>query len=71
MIEVNALTLFWKTYELFLAGQIPIENLISDLSDSTNYMRGKKGGLEKRLRGKVPHLLNIDGDCCHHIHNSV
>ena len=34
-------------------------------------MRDKKGGLEKRLRDKAPHLLNIDGDCCHHVHNSM
>ena len=31
----------------------------------------KKGGLEKQLRDKAPHLLNISGDCCHHVHNSV
>ena len=30
-----------------------------------------KSGLEKQLRDKAPHLLNINGDCCHHVHNSV
>ena len=44
---------------------------MSDLSDSTNYMCGKKSGLEKRLRNKAPQLLNVDGDCCHHVHNSI
>ena len=35
-------------------------------------MGGCKTGLEKRLRdGPVPHLLDIDGDLCHHIHNIV
>ena len=34
-------------------------------------MSGKKGGLKKQLRDKAPHLLNIDSDCCHHVHNSV
>ena len=53
MIEVNALTLFQTTCKLFQDDQIPFENLVSDLSDSTNYMRGKKSGLEKRLRDKV------------------
>ena len=24
-----------------------------------------------RLRENAPHLLDIDGDCCHHIHNAV
>ena len=34
-------------------------------------MRGKKGGLETRLRDKAPHFLNINSDYCHHFHNSV
>ena len=53
MIEVNVLTLFETICKLFQDDQIPFENLVSDLSDSTNYMRGKKSGLEKRLRDKV------------------
>jgi hypothetical protein len=33
-------------------------------------MRGSKSGLETKLRqGKAPHLLDIDGDSCHHMHN--
>ena len=71
MIEVNVLTLFENTCKLFQDDQIPFENLVSDLSDSTTYMRGKKSGLEKRLRDKAPQLLNIDGDCYHHVHNSL
>ena len=71
MIEVNALTLFQTICKLLQDDQIPFENLVSDLSDSTSYMRGKKSGLEKRLRDKVPQLLNVDGDCCHHVHNSM
>ena len=43
MIEVNALTLFQTICKLF---QIPFENLVSGLSDSTNYMCGKKNGFE-------------------------
>lgn len=34
-------------------------------------MRGKISGFETRLREKVPHLLDIDGDICHHVHNVV
>ena len=71
MIEVNALTLFQTICNLFQDDQILFENLVSDLSDSTNYMRGKKSGLEKRLRDKAPQLLNVDSDCCHHVHNSI
>ena len=50
---------------------IPLDNLISNLSDSANYMRGKTAGFETLLRSSAPHLLDIDGDTCHHIHNSV
>ena len=71
LIVVNSLTLFDTICKLFLKDEIPFGNLVSDLSDSTNYMRGKKSGLEKRLRDKAPHLLDIDGDVCHHIHNTV
>ena len=64
----------WR-YLLFLlfilADGIPLKNLTSDLSDSANYMWGKKSGVEARLREKAPHLLDIDGDTCHHMHNST
>ena len=50
MIEVNGVTLLQT---IFQDDQIPFENLVSDLSDSTNFMRGKKSGLEKRLRDKA------------------
>ena len=30
-----------------------------------------KNGLEIELREKAPHLLDIDGGVCHHIHNTV
>ena len=33
-------------------------------------IRGSKTGLEKRIRdNKESHLLDINGDICHHIHN--
>ena len=50
---------------------IPLSQLICNLSDSTNYMRGKTAGFETLLRREAPHLLDIDGNICHHIHNSV
>ena len=34
-------------------------------------MRGVKSGLEARVREIAPHLIDIDGDACHHIHNIV
>ena len=39
------------------------------LMDSCNVMRGVKTGVEKTVREeKAPHLLDIDGDSCHHVH---
>lgn len=49
--------------------KIPWTNLISVLMDSCNTMRGKKNGVEKRLRDKASHLLDIDGDTCHTVNN--
>ena len=35
-------------------------------------MSGSKNGVETRIRTeKAPHLLDIDGDSCHHIHNAM
>ena len=45
-------------------------DLISNFSDSTNYMRGKIAGFESLLRKEAPHLLDIDCDTCHHVHNA-
>ena len=71
MIIVNAQSLKNKIVELFTRDEIPFSNIVSDLSDSTNYMRGKKGGLETLLREIAPQLLDIDGDLCHHVHNAI
>ena len=55
---------------MFSGDEIPWENLISDLTDSAAYMKGKKRGLEVHLREKAPHLLDIGGyvsshaQCC-------
>ena len=71
LIEVNAKSLLEGICNCFIRDDIPFQNLVSDLSDSTNYMRGKRGGLEKLLQSKALQLLDIDGDVCYHIHNTV
>ena len=71
LIEVNAKSLLERICNCFIRCDIPFQNLVSDVSDSFNSMRGKRGGLEKFLRSKAPQLLGIDGDVCHHIHNTV
>ena len=44
---------------------------MSILMDSAAVMRGSKSGLETRIRSTVaPHVLIIDGDSCHHMHNA-
>ena len=48
--------------------EIPLVNLVADLSDSASTMRGKKSGVEKRLRDVAPHMLSIGGDTCHDMH---
>lgn len=68
--RVNAQTLFDEIVKLFDQLNIPWSNLMSILMDSCNVMRGPKSGLEMRVREKAPHLLDIDGDSCHHIHNA-
>ena len=71
LIEVHAKSLLECICNCFIRDEIPFENLVSDLCDSTNHMRGKRGGLGKFLRSKAPQLLDIAGDFCHHIHNTV
>ena len=45
---------------------------MSILMDSCNVMPRSKNGLETRIRTeKAPHLLDIDGDSCHHMHNTT
>ena len=68
---VNAQNLCTFVLSAFAEDAIPLENLVSNLSDSTNYMRGKIAGFETLLRATAPHLLDIDGDVCHHAHNAT
>ncbi|GBM10091.1 hypothetical protein AVEN_230361-1 [Araneus ventricosus] len=49
--------------------------LLLNLDEFTSYnnivMRGTKNDVETRItKEKAPHLLDIDGDSCHHIHNA-
>ncbi len=47
-----------------------MEYLVSVLMDSFAVMKGSKNGLEQKLKVKAPHLADVDGDVCHHIHNA-
>ena len=70
LIKVDSASIFQCINKFLNENNIPWTNLVSVLTDSCNVMRGKKTGVETRLREKAPHLLDIDGDCCHHIHNA-
>jgi hypothetical protein len=72
VIKVDAESLFNEVSGVIEKMGIPWSNLISILTDSCNVMRGHKSGLETRIRdNKAKHLLDIDGDSCHHLHNSA
>ena len=71
LLEVNAKSQLECICNCFITDEIPFENLVSDLSDSTNYVREKEGGLRKIVTKQSPQLLEIDSDLCHHIHNTV
>ena len=47
IIEVNAKSLLECICNCFKRDNIPFQNPVSDLSDSTNYIKGKRGELEK------------------------
>ena len=53
------------------ADGIPITSLMSVLTVSAAYMKGEHNGMQAKLKESAPHLLDIDGDACHIIHNAV
>ncbi|XP_060789431.1 uncharacterized protein LOC132894118 isoform X2 [Neoarius graeffei] len=71
LVSVNAKNLHKCIDDYIVRDDIPRKNIISMLCDSANYTRGKVSGLETLLRKDIPHLLDIDGDTCRHIQNSV
>eukprot|EP00745_Piridium_sociabile_P030649 TRINITY_DN50875_c0_g1_i4.p1 TRINITY_DN50875_c0_g1~~TRINITY_DN50875_c0_g1_i4.p1 ORF type:complete len:932 (+),score=185.05 TRINITY_DN50875_c0_g1_i4:61-2856(+) len=71
LTRVTAEGIFVALSELFDSLGLPWDNLVSVLMDSCNVMRGSKAGVEVKIRDKAPHLLDIDGDSCHHAHNAA
>ena len=71
IVNADAANLFFHTCQMFEKHGLAWENLISVLLDSCSTMRGKKSGLETRMREKADHLLDIDGDAVHHAHNAA
>ncbi|CAL4066119.1 unnamed protein product [Meganyctiphanes norvegica] len=72
LVKVDSASLFKVLVEIFKDYDLNWNNLCSILMDSCAVMRGSKTGLEKRIRTqKCHHLLDIDGDVCHHCHNGT
>ena len=71
LVKVNSESISQAIDDLFSTKGIPWRNLVSVLMDSCAVMRGSKTGVEARLREKAPHLLDVDGDSCHHAHNAA
>ena len=72
ILTVNSASITGLIEDVFDRYSIPWRNLVSILSDSCNVMRGKKAGVETRIReSHAHHLLDIDGDTCHHVHNAA
>ena len=61
LIIINAESIYNVIVDLIETNDIPWSNLTSVLMDSCSVMRGKKSGMETRLRNeKAPHLLDIE-----------
>ena len=55
---------------LFEKRTLPWKNLVAVLLDPVSAMRGTVASLETKLIVNLaPHLLDIDGESCHHMHN--
>ena len=67
LIEVNAESLLECICNCFIRDDIPFENQISDLQ----LHEGEKRRAWKIVTKQSPQLFNIDGDACHHFHNTV
>ena len=68
---MNTEAVYAAVVDLVKSEEIPWKNLLAMLMDSCGVMRGSKNGFETKIRLRVaPHLLDIDGDSCHHIHNA-
>ena len=71
LVRVDSVSVFKAVDDLFTTNNIPWYNCMSMLMDSCAVMRGCKSGLEEKVRtARAPHLLDIDGDVCHHLHNA-
>ena len=61
-----------ETKKFFLCHALLWKKLIALLADSANTMQGEVSGIKTLIRTRdASHLLDIDGESCHHMHNVV
>ena len=68
VLQANADSIFNCIKTIIKLHNLPWTNGL--LMDSCNVMIGHKSGVEAKLHEMAPHLLDIDGDTCHHTHNA-
>ena len=70
LLGVNASSVLHAIKNEFENLELPWKNIMSILVGSCNIMRGSKNGFETKIQENLAsHLLDIDGDTCHHVHN--
>ena len=67
--SVDASSLFDKMKEIVKKCNLSFSKLLAVLMDSCSVMREEESGLETKIFEVVPHLIDVDRDSCHHIHN--
>ena len=72
MLSVPSEAIFDETVHLFTEGHLQFSHVMSVLLDACNVMRGCNSEVEVRSRiGPASHLLDINWDLLHHVHNSA
>ena len=70
-MKVNTASIFAALVDQFNTYNVSWKLVIYIMMDSCAVMRGSKKSLETRIRKELaPHLLDVDGDVCHHVHNA-
>ena len=70
LIEANAKSLL-GICNCYKRDDISFQNLLSDLSDSTNYIKGKEEGLKNSYKAKLCKVWSLMATFCYHIHKTI
>ena len=70
LVKVNTASIFAALVDLFNTYNLSWKPVISIMMDSCAVIIGSKGLETRIMRELAPHLLDVDGDVCHHVHNA-